>query len=93
MKTAERLTGVSLKDITGSIPVVKEAFEKAIRSYYDKTHPKLRMLDNFMVFCLVLTIFQIVYGVVMGRDPFNSMLAGVFCGMGQFALCGKYHGT
>lgn len=87
MKSLEKFAGVSPKDITDSIPVLKTTFDTALTSYRTSTHPKIRMLDNFMLFCLASFILQVLYGVIMGKDPFNSMLAGAFCSLGQFALC------
>lgn len=47
------------------------------------------MLDSFIIFALSTLVIQIGYGAVVGRDPFNSLLAGSFCSLGMFALCGK----
>ncbi len=57
MKAIEKVTGVSVKDISNSIPVLKEAYDKAVQSYFERTHPKLKMLDSFMIFCLACFFF------------------------------------
>ena len=65
---------------------MKAAFEKAAGTYIEETHPKLRMLDNFILLSLATFVIQVVYGILFNRDPFNSFIAGVFCSLGTFGL-------
>ena len=51
-----------------------------------QTHPKLRLLDNLIIVCLVTFVLQVIYGVLFNRDPFYSFIAGVFCSLGLFAM-------
>ncbi len=44
------------------------------------------MLDQFILFTICTFIVQIAYSVLIGKDPFNSLLAGLFASLGQFAL-------
>merc|ERR1712166_1539144 len=56
-------------------------------NYNEKTHPKLRALDNSIMLCIASFVLQIVYFIVIGtKEPFNALLAGCFCSLGQFAL-------
>ena len=65
---------------------MKAAFEKAAGTYIEETHPKLRMLDNFILLSLATFVIQVVYGILFNRDPFNSFIAGVFCSLSTFGL-------
>ena len=80
---------MNLNDLQTLIPAVSEASKRLIDEYKQTTHPKLKMLDTLIVLSLVTFVIQIFYAQVAGKDPFNSLLAGVFCSLGQFALSGK----
>jgi hypothetical protein len=83
--------GVSSTDFSQMLPAIKLAYRRMTVEYKEKTHPRLRILDNLIVFCLVTFAIQIIYANVVGKDPYNSLLAGLFCSLGQFALAGKFH--
>ena len=89
MKQLEKLVGVNTNDLRSLIPAVKEASTRLYDEYRQTTHPKLKMLDTLIVLSLATFVIQIVYANIAGKDPFNSLLAGVFCSLGQFALSGK----
>lgn len=52
----------------------------------ERTHPKLRLLDNLIMLSVATFVLQMVYGVFFNRDPFYSFIAGVFCSLGVFAM-------
>ena len=89
MKNLEKITGLNLSDIQTVVPALKEAFNRMQKEYREETHPKLKMLDSLIVLSIATFIIQYAYSLVAGKDPFNSLLAGLFCSLGQFALSGK----
>lgn len=89
MKQAEKLLGVSATDFSQLVPAIKNASTRMLVKYRETTHPKLRILDNLIIFCLATFAIQLAYAQVVGKDPYNSLLAGLFCSLGQFALAGK----
>ena len=89
MKQVEKILGLTLTDLKEMQPALKEAYSRISKDYFETTHPKLKMLDCLIVLSLLTFVLQVVYAQIMGKDPFNSYLAGVFCSLGQFALCGK----
>jgi len=91
MKAVNTYMNGVIKDAGLVIPAIKEAVPKLISNYNEKTHPKLRALDNLILLCMVSFVLQLVYCLVIGtKEPFNAMLAGCFCSLGQFALSGKF---
>lgn len=89
MKTVEKIVGVNYNDLKVVIPALKEASLRLFKEYRDTTHPKLRMLDSLIILSIATFFIQLVYTQVAGKDPFNSLLAGLFCSLGQFALSGN----
>ena len=89
MKALEKVIGVNFHEVTTALSSIKEVYSRLTRDYIEKTHPKLKMLDQLILFCILTFVIQIGYSVLVGRDPFNSLLAGVFCSLGQFALSSK----
>ena len=91
MKAVNTYINGIVKDAGLVIPAIKDAVQKLISNYNEKTHPKLRALDNLIMLCIASFVLQIIYFIVIGtKEPFNALLAGCFCSMGQFALSGKF---
>ncbi len=90
MKQLEKAIGLSMNDIHVVLPALKEAYTRIYKDYRELTHPKLKMLDGLIILSLVTFIIQLAYAQIAGQDPYNSLLAGLFCSLGQFALCGKF---
>lgn len=90
MKVLEKALGVNISELGLALNSIKDVGSRLRKDYSEKTHPKLRILDHLIVFSLVTFVIQIGYAVLVGKDPFNSLLAGAFCSLGQFALSGTY---
>ena len=89
MKAVNTYVNGIVRDAGLVLPAIKEAVPKLINNYNEKTHPKLRALDNLIMLCIASFLVQIVYFIVIGtKEPFNALLAGCFCSLGQFALSG-----
>ncbi|CDW89895.1 dad family protein [Stylonychia lemnae] len=86
MKQVEKFVGVNMNDVRVVLPALKEASARIFKEYLDNTHPKLKMLDGLIILSIATFVIQLVYSQVAGKDPFNSLLAGLFCSLGQFAL-------
>jgi hypothetical protein len=78
-----------MSEVHELIPSIFSAFSRISKEYKETTHPKLKMLDCLIVLCILSAIVQFIYAKVVGRDPFNAYLAGLFCSIGQFALSGN----
>ena len=89
MKSVEKVIGVSVNDFKLAIPALTEAATRLTKGYFERTHPKLKILDQLIIFSLLTFFIQLFYSFVVGQDPFNSLLAGLFCSLGQFALAGN----
>ena len=86
MKQLEKIVGVSMNDLQVAIPAITEGYQRLTKDYFEKTHPKLKMLDALIIFSLLTFVSQLAYSFVVGKDPFNALLAGLYCSLGQFAL-------
>eukprot|EP00347_Sterkiella_histriomuscorum_P016894 403351441 len=86
MKQIEKLVGVNFSEVQQTIPALKEATTRILKEYRENTHPKLKMLDGLIALSLITFVIQLFYVQLAGKDPFNSLLASLFCSLGQFAL-------
>ncbi|KAF2772128.1 defender against death DAD protein [Teratosphaeria nubilosa] len=55
-------------------------------NYVTKTPQRVKLLDAFMGFLIVVGVLQFVYCVVAGNYPFNAFLSGFSATVGQFVL-------
>ena len=84
--TIENYAGISVKDFSDLGTTIKSAVKDVREKYLANTPPKLRMLDNLIALSMATFMIQVVYGVLISRDPFYSFIAGVFCSLGVFAM-------
>jgi len=54
--------------------------------YVQRTPQRVKLLDSFMAFLVVVGALQFVYCVIVGNYPFNAFLAGFSATVGQFVL-------
>lgn len=52
----------------------------------DKTPQRMKLIDVFMLFLVVVGGVQFLYCVLAGNYPFNAFLAGFSATVGQFVL-------
>ncbi|KAI9758789.1 MAG: hypothetical protein M4579_002803 [Chaenotheca gracillima] len=57
-----------------------------LNNYDDRTPQRVKLLDAFMVFLLIVGALQFVYCVIGGNYPFNAFLSGFSATVGQFVL-------
>ncbi|KAF2253482.1 defender against death DAD protein [Trematosphaeria pertusa] len=54
--------------------------------YVDKTPQRVKLLDSFMAFLVVVGALQFIYCCLVGNFPFNAFLSGFSATVGQFVL-------
>ncbi|KAF9735874.1 hypothetical protein PMIN06_010908 [Paraphaeosphaeria minitans] len=62
--------------------IVQDVWSK----YVNKTPQRVKLLDSFMVFLIVVGVLQFVYCLIVGNFPFNAFLSGFSATVGQFVL-------
>jgi len=55
-------------------------------NYVDKTPQRVKLIDTFLAFLVVVGALQFVYCVIGGNYPFNAFLSGFSATVGQFVL-------
>ncbi|KAG5366750.1 Dolichyl-diphosphooligosaccharide--protein glycosyltransferase subunit dad-1 [Yarrowia sp. B02] len=61
-------------------------FSKVLNNYTKQSTPKLKLIDSFLAFLVVLGVFQFVFCLLVGNFPFNAFLGGFASTVGQFVL-------
>ena len=83
MKAVNTVVSTAVSDAKTVAPALGEAFKRLVSDYNEKTHPKLRILDNLVLLCMFSFVTQIVYMfTVRTKEPMNALLAGCFCSLG-----------
>ncbi|KAI9695637.1 MAG: oligosaccharyltransferase complex subunit epsilon [Bogoriella megaspora] len=72
----------SLRSAQNAQEIVLGAWE----NYLEKTPQRVKIIDVFMGFLVVVGVLQFVYCVIAGNYPFNAFLAGFSATVGQFVL-------
>lgn len=72
--------------ITQSIHEVTAAINSTYANYIDTLTPRLKLIDAFLVFLVLLGVLQFVYVLLVGNFPFNAFLGGFISCVGQFVL-------
>ena len=52
MKEIEKIIGVSVNDLKVAIPAITEGYSRLRKEYLEKSHPRLKVLDQLIVFSL-----------------------------------------
>ncbi|MCJ1426515.1 oligosaccharyltransferase complex subunit epsilon, partial [Sticta canariensis] len=56
------------------------------RNYNSTTPQRVKLIDTFMGFLVLVGVLQFVYCVVAGNYPFNAFISGFSATVGQFVL-------
>ena len=64
------------------VPITKILFAQ----YNSKTPKKLKIIDCFLVFNILVLLLNIAFRFVKGPNPLHSILAASFFALGEFAL-------
>lgn len=71
---------------SNSIREVISAINLTYKDYTNSLTPRLKLIDLFLVFLVLLGILQFVYVILIGNFPFNAFLGGFISCVGQFVL-------
>lgn len=69
----------SVNELTSSIKIT-------FNDYTSTLTPRLKLIDIFLVFLLLLGALQFVYVILIGNFPFNAFLGGFISCVAQFVL-------
>ncbi|KAJ4288016.1 oligosaccharyltransferase complex subunit epsilon [Kalmusia sp. IMI 367209] len=64
----------------------QEIVQGVWNKYVEKTPQRVKLLDSFMVFLIVVGVLQFAYCLLVGNFPFNAFLSGFSATVGQFVL-------
>ncbi|VVT56578.1 uncharacterized protein SAPINGB_P005160 [Magnusiomyces paraingens] len=62
------------------------ALVKLINKYFETASTRLRLIDCFMAFLVLVGVLQFVIVLIIGTYPFNAFLGGFASTIGQFVL-------
>ncbi|KAJ3220867.1 Dolichyl-diphosphooligosaccharide-protein glycosyltransferase subunit dad1, partial [Clydaea vesicula] len=66
-----------------------ELVSKGFENYQNETPQLLKILDSYLVFCVLTGVLQFLYMIIVGTYPYNAFLAGFICSVGSFVLTGE----
>ena len=61
---------------------------QAFLDFYKTTPKQIKMLDLLIALSFVLSMLQLTYYILGGRNPFEAFVAGLFCTLGIMVLTG-----
>ncbi|KAK9368423.1 DAD family-domain-containing protein [Lipomyces kononenkoae] len=82
-------SGITTASKIPALPTAADSsaiIRQAWASYIKDTPRKLKLVDTFMVFLVVVGVIQFVYCILVGNYPFNAFLSGFSITVGQFVL-------
>lgn len=62
------------------------AIQTTYQDYLKTLTPRLKLIDLFLTFLVLLGILQFTYVLIIGNFPFNAFLGGFISCVGQFVL-------
>jgi len=67
------------------------SLDKTLQTFWNKysaeTHPRVKVIDWFVLFFISIMAIQFFYRLVVGDDfPKNAFLTGMFCPLGVIVL-------
>ncbi|EAS00602.1 dolichyl-diphosphooligosaccharide-protein glycosyltransferase subunit DAD1, putative (macronuclear) [Tetrahymena thermophila SB210] len=68
---------------------VRDIFRTFWNSYKKNTPSKIKLMDAFVVYCIMIICIQFFYYFVVGNFPQNSLIIGIFAPLGSatFTVC------
>lgn len=86
--TSSSSTTTSAASSSVVLKEVKSTLTTTINNYFDtiSAQPRLKLIDLFLIFLVLLGILQFIYVLIIGNFPFNSFLGGFISCVGQFVL-------
>lgn len=72
--------------LSQTVSSVVSAVESTRADYIKSLTPRSKLIDQFLVFLVLLGVLQFVYVLLIGNFPFNAFLGGFISCVGQFVL-------
>lgn len=79
-------TSAKSPKLTQSLNEVAAAVSATYDDYVNTLTPRLKLIDCFLVFLVLLGALQFIYVLLIGNFPFNAFLGGFISCVGQFVL-------
>lgn len=73
-------------DIVEQYYSIQEIVKTFFKSYKENNSWKIRLIDSFVVFNVVILVLQLLYIILNGLYPMNSLIAGIVCAIGSITL-------
>ncbi|KAF5020636.1 hypothetical protein F66182_7343 [Fusarium sp. NRRL 66182] len=82
---------ITLKAAAPKLNEVKwdKALQDLFNYYHKHTPQRIKLIDAFMVFLVVVGVIQFLHCILAGSFPFNAFLSGFCATVGQFVLTGS----
>lgn len=77
-------------DYVQEIKKLPSLIKEIVAKFHESTPKRLKLVDYFIVFLAVLTFLQLVYYALIGRHPFEALLAGVYTTLGTMIFTGMH---
>jgi len=71
---------------TNAIAEFNNSIVKSVESYFETLTPRLKLIDIFLAFLVIVALIQFVFAILVGNFPFNAFLGGFISTVGQFVL-------
>lgn len=75
-----------INSLKKSLNEVKSSIILTYQDYFKNLTPRLKLIDIFLVFLVLLAILQFIYVILIGNFPFNAFLGGFISCVAQFVL-------
>ncbi|KAL9527381.1 Dolichyl-diphosphooligosaccharide--protein glycosyltransferase subunit [Sphaerulina musiva] len=85
-KTFENKSVTSSKKASASLKDFPTILQGVWENYVQHTPQRVKLIDTFLGFLLVVGVLQFAYCVLAGNYPFNAFLSGFGATVGQFVL-------
>ncbi len=76
-------------DVKREYQTLRSIINTFLKNYKAKNPWKIRLIDSFIAFSVVIFIIQFIYIVVAGLFPLNSIISGLLCSLGTITLLGN----
>ena len=68
------------------IDATKAIFLTIVNKYLSETPKRLKIIDSYLIYVMMTGAIQLLYALIVGSFPFNSILSGFISCVGSFVL-------
>ena len=76
-------------DVKREYQTLRSIINTFLKNYKAKNPWKIRLIDSFIAFSVVIFIIQFIYIVFAGLFPLNAIISGLLCSVGTITLLGN----